>query len=279
MKNINKYIAIICFVIAFSVCFNFTSFAQNKKLTNNLIIEMIELGLSEDIILAKIKTSECDFSTSIDDIIKIKKLGVSDKIIVAIINRDKKIKDQEPDKTGIYIKKDGEFIKILPSVFSGLTSSTLANVLTDGILNKRMKAVLPDSASANIIPKNSVFYFYFSSSKQNEFKNQKNWSTFHATSPNQFSLLKLKVNLYKNQRELIVGKESGLTGTSTGISNKVNVPFKVEPIDEYSFRIITTKPLKAGEYGFIYQGSFANKKSVNISIFDFSIPEQPYQNL
>ena len=63
-----------------------TASAQNEKLTNQSILDMIELGFSEDVILTKIKTSEVDFDTSIDALKELKSKGVGDAIIMSIMN-------------------------------------------------------------------------------------------------------------------------------------------------------------------------------------------------
>jgi hypothetical protein len=56
-------------------------------LTNRDIIQMKNAGLSDDVILAKIRTSEADFRTGTQDLIDLKAVGVSDPIIQAMVQK------------------------------------------------------------------------------------------------------------------------------------------------------------------------------------------------
>ena len=60
---------------------------QASILTNRDIIQMKKAGLSDDIILAKIGTSDTDFSTGTQDLIDLKAIGVSDPIIQAMVQK------------------------------------------------------------------------------------------------------------------------------------------------------------------------------------------------
>ncbi|MEJ7847930.1 MAG: hypothetical protein WKF92_07590 [Pyrinomonadaceae bacterium] len=56
-------------------------------MTNADIIEMVKSGLSEGIILAKIKNSKYEFDTSSPSLVKLKDSGVSETLIMAVIER------------------------------------------------------------------------------------------------------------------------------------------------------------------------------------------------
>jgi hypothetical protein len=60
--------------------------AQSEVLTNAKIIDMTRAGLSSEVILVKIKTSVDRFDTSSDALIEMKKSGVADDVIAAVIN-------------------------------------------------------------------------------------------------------------------------------------------------------------------------------------------------
>ncbi len=61
--------------------------AAGGILTNLDVIQMQKAGLSEDVILSKIATSDTDFRTSPQDLIDLKNAGVSDRIIQAIVQK------------------------------------------------------------------------------------------------------------------------------------------------------------------------------------------------
>src|SRR5262249_31235524 len=61
------------------------AFAQ-ETLTNQSILEMLKAGLSERVVIAKIRTSPSSFDTSTDALIALKKNGVSEKVIEAMMS-------------------------------------------------------------------------------------------------------------------------------------------------------------------------------------------------
>ena len=58
---------------AILIFYSFILFAQNEVLTNQSIIDMLELGFSNDIIVTKINTSKNNFDTSIQALKELKK--------------------------------------------------------------------------------------------------------------------------------------------------------------------------------------------------------------
>src|SRR5260370_40647543 len=61
--------------------------ASKKKLTNQDVLDMVSLGLGEDVILEKIRSApQADFDTSIAGLTAVKHAKVSDAVIRAMIN-------------------------------------------------------------------------------------------------------------------------------------------------------------------------------------------------
>ena len=58
---------------------------KNATLTTTAIIEMARSGLPEDIIVAKIRTEPKPFEVTTDDFIALKRAGVADSVIRAIL--------------------------------------------------------------------------------------------------------------------------------------------------------------------------------------------------
>jgi Tetratricopeptide repeat len=57
-----------------------------QSLTNEDIIKLVQAKLPDSVILAKIKSSNCDFDTSPDALINMKRAGVSDSVLQAIVD-------------------------------------------------------------------------------------------------------------------------------------------------------------------------------------------------
>lgn len=60
---------------------------QQEVLNNESIVEMINKELSETIIIAKIKSSQASFDTSASALQSLKKVGVSDAVIMAMVQK------------------------------------------------------------------------------------------------------------------------------------------------------------------------------------------------
>ena len=62
------------------------SLAKPEALTNSDVLKMVEAKPGDDLIISKIKTSTCNFDTSIDAILKLKAAGASDTVIHAMVD-------------------------------------------------------------------------------------------------------------------------------------------------------------------------------------------------
>ena len=58
-----------------------------NTLTNKSIIDMVQLKLPETVILQKIKSSKCKFDTNPDALANLTKSGVSEKVMMAMIEK------------------------------------------------------------------------------------------------------------------------------------------------------------------------------------------------
>ncbi len=62
---------------------------EQRPLNNEEVVKLVEAGLSEDLIIQKIDASEANFRLDTDSMIALKKAGVSDRIIAAMMRRQK----------------------------------------------------------------------------------------------------------------------------------------------------------------------------------------------
>jgi hypothetical protein len=60
--------------------------AQATRLDDDRIIQMVKLGLDDEIIIAKIRTSKCAFQVTDESLVELKKAGVSPKVQAAMID-------------------------------------------------------------------------------------------------------------------------------------------------------------------------------------------------
>lgn len=247
-----------------------TGYSQKEKLTNQSVLDMIELGFDEEVIVAKIKSSLNVFNTSIDSLKQLKEKGVSSEILKAMLEASKIEKKDEFDKTGVYILTEAGEVKILPSIFSGTKTSKLAGYFSSGIASDKTKSTIHNSRSRNVVESGTCsFKFYF---RPGDEKNTltSDWRFRTSTSPNEFALIRLTRK--GDSREIEVGTENIYSGTSKGVNNKNVCPCTIEQIDGYTFIVTPTEPLPPGEYCFYFQGMIPeNNTYKNQSVFDFSV--------
>lgn len=99
-------------------------FAQ-EVLTNDSVIKMVKAGLSEALILSTLNQQPGKYSTSVDDLIKLKQAGVGDKVVAAMAAKGSSASSPATApaapadagakrEVGVYFKKGGEWAEVLP---------------------------------------------------------------------------------------------------------------------------------------------------------------------
>jgi hypothetical protein len=170
------YIAIfLCIVLASSA----RTQEPNKRLTNQDIIEMVNLGLSEDVIIAKIRSvSSADavrFDTSVDGLKALKAANVPDAVIKVMINPapppapviaaataisvDPNL---PPPEVGVYWKDGANFVLIQGRAISQeKAGGRAASYFTYGMRGQHWDATLEGPTSNNHVKdRKPLFYFY-----------------------------------------------------------------------------------------------------------------------
>ena len=121
-------------------------FAQTA-LNNDAIIKMAKAGLDENIILTTMKSQPGKYSTTPDDLIALKKAGVSDTVIAAMIGAAPSGGASAPaapaaattgpgpiNEVGVYYKKADAWTDLPPEVVNFKTGGVLKSIGTAGIV-------------------------------------------------------------------------------------------------------------------------------------------------
>ncbi len=89
-----------CFVfVTITLCV--TVFAQPETITNNEVLRLTRAGLSENLIIRKIKNSDVKFTLRADDLIDLKKAGVTDRVIEIMMDRTQSKKRSDSDTSSV----------------------------------------------------------------------------------------------------------------------------------------------------------------------------------
>ncbi|CAN0604292.1 unnamed protein product, partial [Ectocarpus sp. 12 AP-2014] len=142
MKKVKKFLLIVSFALTSCVM-------AQETVTNESVIQMVELGFDDYMIIDKITHSDVKFDASISALSSMKTAGVSSEILSLIMEKSRQ---NTKSKTGIYyLASDGEDKLVQPSVFSGANSNAVAQKLVSGLINAKQKAQLPKTQSNNVI--------------------------------------------------------------------------------------------------------------------------------
>lgn len=262
-----------------------------KKMNNNDVIEMLGLGLTDEVIIDKIHAApETDFDTSIEGLKALKTAKVSDAVIRAMINPhpappsiasagkesatagDPNDPNSQHDP-GIYVyakSKNGLQLTMLePTVYSqGKSGGMFKSAMTYGIAKVKWKAVVKGAhANVKTADRGAAFYFYFEESTPG----LSHASFGGTTTPNEFTLLKFEEK--KDSRETVV-MQGNAFGASSGTDQKANTGFSFTKLKPGVYKVVPEAPLTPGEYCFLSPtgiGAFGAGSAGATRLFDFSV--------
>jgi hypothetical protein len=260
------------------------SFAET--LTNETVVSLVQAGLGDEAIIAKIKASANTFDVSTSAIIALKQRGISSPVLAAMIGGPAvpvvvaKSSDSPdplaPHFPGVYLLADWlpqpKMIRIDPTTSTQTkTGGMLGYALTSGIASLSVKAVIPNEA-ARVLSSSAkpTFYLYVDSSALNWLSG----SIGSGVTPNEFSLVQLMQK--KGRREARVGSMN-IGGAKAGVMDKDRIGFSYDQPGEGIYKISLAAPLPPGEYAFLYSSSAGTGVGITSGgamaarVFDFSI--------
>lgn len=270
------------------------SAVRAETLTNDMVVSLVQAGLGDDAVIAKIKASAAHYALSTDDLITLKKRGVSGPVIAAMIDAGSQgavsskaaFSADSPDPlvphpSGVYLANDARMVRIDPTTSNqSKTGGILGYAFTGGIASLSIKAVIPNiTARVRTGRARPTFYFYFDEATRglSQAGGASLWLSGPAsaiTSPNEFSLIRFDVK--KDRRETRVGSMN-LAVAKAGVMDKDRIPFDYEQVTPGVFKVTPSADLPTGEYGFIYSvsagagpGMWGNGTG-SARIFDFAI--------
>ena len=283
------------FVLLATVCFSQASvFAQDEVMTNSEVITLAKAGLNQSIIINKIRTSKSDFDLSTDSLIELKKAGISDEIVNAMLTA--KTGDKMPAQNavgmnqvkgdpndpmsphgyGVYLyeENNGErkMTQLLPNVSAqNRTGGNFTAAITPfGLGKRKTKANLPGrNAEMQINDTTPVFYFYLDATSGGL-----NTSSGIPSTPNEFALIEF--NQRSDNREITIGK-SNEWSSKGGLSDESVIAFTSEDLGNGIFKITPSRELTKGEYAFFLLNSGNSNASAAIGskFFDFGVMMKP----
>ena len=258
-----------------------------KRLTNQDVIAMAKAGLSDDVIIAKIRATGAAgegtavFDTSVDGLKALKDASVSDAVIKVMINpapppapvvaattpmtMDPNL---PPPEVGVYWKDGPSFVFIQGRTLDQeKVGGRAGSYFTDGMRNQHWDAVVYGPHSSNIVKERRPTFFLY---------------VPDGSDAADYTLLVM--NKKGDRREFQVGSFGGVTGGKSGVKRDKMIDFKAEHVGIRTYKLTLAQDLKPGEYGFFMgtgtqstmSGAHGGNRSGGAAsgrLYDFSIPE------
>ena len=262
--------------------------ASAEMIGNQTVLALTAAGLGDEAIIAKIKASSGKFDLSTDQIIALRKQGVSGPVIAAMLASANPAPiaaaysmtspdPMVPHPSGVYVISSHE-----PAAMTRIdatasnqakTGGILGYALTGGIASMSVKASIPgDTARNRADSTKPVFYMFFDESNPDSARQVNTFASGSAasvSSPNEMTLIGLAKK--KGRREARVGSLN-IGGAKTGVMDKDQIAFDYDMIRPGVFKVTPKTTLTSGEYGFIYAISGgAAGGALTARVFDFSI--------
>jgi hypothetical protein len=264
------------------------SAVMHRRLVNQDVIRMVQTGLSEEVIVAKIRaTSAADpsslgFDTSVEGLSMLKAANVPDAVIRVVLNPGAPPAmvitsgapvtidpNLPPPEIGVYWKDQSRFVLIEGQALShAKIGGRAGNMFTYGIRGLHWDAYLNGPASAQVIQeRRPMFYIYVP----------------EGSSSSDYSLIKLTKK--SNRREFQIGSLAGMMGGGkAGLKSAKEIPFHAEHLGIRAYRLTLERDLDPGEYAFFMAtgqqvGSTGASRgqgtggTITGRIYDFALPE------
>jgi hypothetical protein len=284
MRKLRYLVTLLCVLLPLAV----RSQQLTKRLTNQDVIDMTGMGLSDDVIVAKIRSAsaaDClGVDTSLDGLKSLKTANVSDAVIKVMVSPASAPvalvpgsaapaafgdPNLPPPEVGVYWKDGANFVPIEGQPTSHTKAGgKMGSLLTDGMRSLHWDATLEGPSSKNRVKDHKpLFYFYVPD----------------GASASDFSLIRL--NKKEHRREFEIGSFGGMNGGKSGLKKDKELSFQFEHVAIRTFRITLDEELKSGEYAFFLstgqelqgggggRGTKGSGGSVSGRIYDFGVPE------
>jgi hypothetical protein len=238
------YVSLFCYVLLVGALSSPFLRAQDSEMTNARVIEMTKLGLGDDIIIARIKTGNCQFALSDNNLAQLKKATVSDKVIAAMLEASVLTKPR--------VSIDGNPVE-LHTIGQEKIGGRLGHAVSLHIKSVKDKAYLQGQHAS-----------VFASSQP----------TIQIALPSSSSIddyIVVRMDGKGDRREVEVASGGGAVGHKSGIRSDRVMKTSYELVSGRLYKIAVRNSLEHGEYILYIIGSADYEKGIFGRGYDFSV--------
>jgi hypothetical protein len=269
-KSFAKWL--LCFLL---VCCTCVGQQLSKRMTNQDVIDMVSLGLPDDVIIEKIRAvAGTDFDTSVPGLRALKAGRVSDSVIRIMINpslgSNPRLRPDKPETTvsdeaaspkenesappnaevGVYLVRNGKLTEVQPEIVNWQTGGVLKHTATLGIVkgDRNGKVMRSKSPTQTTYPLEFLI------------------KTVEGTSVEEYQLLRLHEKSNRREFRSVTG---GILHVSGG-AQRDDVAFQPEKIANRTWKVVMPN-LPNGEYGFLPPGVGSESISASGKMYTFGV--------
>lgn len=243
-----------------------SSFAANAQqaLDNAAVLKLHTAGLSDDLIAQTIASSPGHYDTGLDGMIALKKAGLGDKVISAMVSKNANPNGVAPaavagpggsalppgvDEVGVYYKDgSGNWVEFAPEIVNFKSGGFLKTLATDGIVKGDMNGHVPGKSSKLQLTHPVQLLIYAP----------------EGTAPNEYQLLKLRQNSDNREFRSATG---GVIHTSSG-AERDRKDFTSTKIAPRLYTVTLGPEVVPGEYGVLPPGAVSSTNAASAGKID-----------
>lgn len=234
--------------------------SAQEVLTNDAVMTMVKAGLSESVVLEKIRSSPTKFDVKTEALVALKQAGVSDRVIEAMVSQGSSPAGAPPvvlspgamgvpiptrDREVIYHLPGEKHVELQPQIVEVQTNTAWFTYKSEVVLAGRR-------ASYRVSDRQPVFYSSYG--------------------PTEALLGRLKSGDDHDDRNLKMGSGAFMPFGGTmrqGVRAEHRIEVTAEKDSRGMYRISPRTPLMPGEYGFAVLGGHVTQSAGRI--FDFGV--------
>jgi hypothetical protein len=215
------------------------------SMNNDSVMKMAKAGLGDDLIIETINTQPGHYTTDADALVLLKGVGVSDRVITAMINKgrrqltnipEKPIELSDVNEIGVYYKDHtGKWTAIDPEIVHIKSGGFIKSTVTHGIIREDRNGHLNgrESKLALQCPIEVLLYVP------------------EGVSANEYDFLRFRINSDNREFRVLTGGVFHSTGGADRDEVKFN-PVKTAP---HTYQFTVDKDTGGGEYGILPPGT------------------------
>ncbi|MBN2321336.1 MAG: carboxypeptidase regulatory-like domain-containing protein [Acidobacteria bacterium] len=218
----------------------------DEILTNDSVIQLLTAGITEDLIISKIRESQHNFDLSVQGMVALKDAGASDRLMQVMLDPGRVLEETPPPSpketpaaekepefptdAGVYVKSGKEWVPFEPEFVIWETGGTFRRLVTAGIAEGDLNGRIEGAHSGNVVK--TPLEFIIVAPEEVDIK--------------EYLLIRLRIERNDRKFQIVSG---GLFSSTEG-AEKDAVEFEGTKAADRTFSV-KLKKLEAGEYGFL----------------------------